>query len=303
MDKGLRPPPLTLINRASGSVAADDQRVMSSVARALKGAGIDGPIELVAGDRLAARAKAAADAGAELVIAAGGDGTVSAVAGALVGTRAALGILPLGTLNHLARDLGIPFDLGQAAAVIGAGQQRVIDVARLNDRIFVNNSAIGLYPLFVADREGQEQRLGRSKRFSMFVAGLRTLARFHHHRLTLTIDEGQSETIETPLLFVGNNDYRLDLGSAGQRDSISDARLSVIVMRRMGRAGFFIAMLRALAGRSLPGDMIKLDDVQRLTVASRRSCLTVSSDGETERLAPPLDYRIDPAALRVMAPG
>ena len=303
MDKGSRPPPLTLVNRASGSVAADHQRVMSSVARALKGAGIDGPIELVAGDRLAARAKAAADAGAELVIAAGGDGTVSAVAGALVGTRAALGILPLGTLNHLARDLGIPFDLGQAAAVIGAGQQRVIDVARLNDRIFVNNSAIGLYPLFVADREGQEQRLGRSKRLSMFVAGLRTLARFHHHRLTLTIDEGQSETIETPLLFVGNNDYRLDLGSAGQRDSISDARLSVIVMRRMGRAGFFIAMLRALAGRSLPGDMIKLDDVQRLTVASRRSCLTVSSDGETERLAPPLDYRIDPAALRVMAPG
>jgi diacylglycerol kinase family enzyme len=292
-----------LVNRASGSVAADHQRVMSSVARALKGAGIDGPIELVAGDRLAARAKAAADAGAELVIAAGGDGTVSAVAGALVGTRAVLGILPLGTLNHLARDLGIPFELGQAAAVIGAGQQRVIDVARLNDRIFVNNSAIGLYPLFVADREGQEQRLGRSKRLSMFVAGLRTLARFHHHRLTLTIDEGLSETIETPLLFVGNNDYRLDLGSAGQRDSISDARLSVIVMRRMGRAGFFIAMLRALTGRSLPGDMIKLDDVQRLTVASRRSCLTVSSDGETERLAPPLNYRIDPAALRVMAPG
>jgi diacylglycerol kinase family enzyme len=303
LDKGLRPPPLTLINRASGAVAADDQRVMSSVARALQAAGIDGPIELVAGDRLAARARAATDAGAELVIAAGGDGTVSAVAGALVGTRAVLGILPLGTLNHLARDLGIPFDLGQAAAVIGAGQQRVIDVARLNDRIFVNNSAIGLYPLFVADREGQEQRLGRSKRLSMFVAGLRTLARFHHHRLTLTIDEGQSETIETPLLFVGNNDYRLDLGSAGQRDSISDARLSVIVMRRMGRAGFFTAMLRALAGRSLPGDMIKLDDVQRLTVASRRPCLTVSSDGETERLAPPLDYRIDPAALRVMAPG
>ena len=291
---------VTLVN-PGGRRAGDD--ILDRVAAALRAAGIAGDVELVAGDRLAARAKAATDAGAELVIAAGGDGTVSAVAGALVGTRAALGILPLGTLNHLARDLGIPFDLGQAAAVIGAGQQRVIDVARLNDRIFVNNSAIGLYPLFVADREGQEQRLGRSKRLSMFVAGLRTLARFHHHRLTLTIDEGQSETIETPLLFVGNNDYRLDLGSAGQRDSISDARLSVIVMRRMGRAGFFIAMLRALAGRSLPGDMIKLDDVQRLTVASRRSCLTVSSDGETERLAPPLDYRIDPAALRVMAPG
>jgi diacylglycerol kinase family enzyme len=168
--------------------------------------------------------------------------------------------------------------------------------------LFVNNSAIGLYPLFVADREGQ-QKLGRSKRLAMFVAGLRTLLRFHHHRLTLTVNEGRSRTIETPLLFVGNNDYRLDLGGAGQRDSLSDARLDVIVMRRIGRAGFFLAMIRALAGRSLPGDMIKLDDVQRLTVASRRSCLTVSVDGETQRLAPPLAYRIVPAALRVVAPG
>ena len=109
--------------------------------------------------------------------------------------------------------------------MIAAGQQRIIDVARLGERVFVNNSAIGLYPLFVADREGQ-QSLGRSKRLSMFVAALRTLARFHHHRLTLTVNGGHSEAVETPLLFVGNNDYRLDLGGAGQRGSISDGRLA-----------------------------------------------------------------------------
>jgi diacylglycerol kinase family enzyme len=290
---------IALVNRAGGRGGEDSR---DRVAAALRKAGVAAEVEAVRPDRLAARARAAVEAGAELVIAAGGDGTVSAVAGALAGTRAALAILPLGTLNHLARDLGIAFDLDSAAAVVAAGHSRLIDVARLDDLLFVNNSAIGLYPLFVADREGQ-QRLGRSKRLAMFVAGLRTLLRFHHHRLTLTVNDGRSRTIETPLLFVGNNDYRLDLGAAGHRDSLSDARLDVIVMRRIGRAGFFIAMIRALAGRSLPGDMIKLDDVQRLTVASRRSCLTVSVDGETRRLAPPLAYRIVPAALRVVAPG
>jgi diacylglycerol kinase family enzyme len=296
---------IALVNPAGGGAGEDPRR---RVAAALRAAGVAAEVETVRPDQLAARAKAALDAGARLVIAAGGDGTVGAVAGVLAGTDAVLGILPLGTLNHLARDLGIPFDLGEAAVVIAAGHQACIDVARLNDRLFVNNSAIGLYPLFVADREGQ-QKLGRSKRLAMFVAGLRTLLRFDHHRLTLTVNGSgsgsgsRSATVETPLLFVGNNEYRLDLGGAGRRESLGDGKLGVIVMRRMGRVGLFAAMVRALAGRGRTGDMIRLDDVRRLTVTARRPRLTVSSDGETARLAPPLDYRIEPAALRVVVPA
>ena len=290
---------IALVNPAGGGAGEDPRR---RVAAALRAAGVAAEVETVRPDQLAARAKAALDAGARLVIAAGGDGTVGAVAGVLAGTDAVLGILPLGTLNHLARDLGIPFDLGEAAVVIAAGHQACIDVARLNDRLFVNNSAIGLYPLFVADREGQ-QKLGRSKRLAMFVAGLRTLLRFDHHRLTLTVNGSRSATVETPLLFVGNNEYRLDLGGAGRRESLGDGKLGVIVMRWMGRFGLFAAMVRALAGRGRAGDMIRLDDVRRLTVTARRPRLTVSSDGETARLAPPLDYRIEPAALRVVVPA
>ena len=290
---------IALVNPAGGGAGEDPRQ---RVAAALRAAGVAAEVETVRPDQLAARAKAALDAGARLVIAAGGDGTVGAVAGVLAGTDAVLGILPLGTLNHLARDLGIPFDLGEAAVVIAAGHQACIDVARLNDRMFVNNSAIGLYPLFVADREGQ-QKLGRSKRLAMFVAGLRTLLRFDHHRLTLTVNGGGNATVETPLLFVGNNEYRLDLGGAGRRESLGDGKLGVIVMRRMGRVGLFAAMVRALAGRGRAGDMIRLDDVRRLTVTARRPRLTVSSDGETARLAPPLDYRIEPGALRVVVPG
>src|SRR6476661_7433687 len=115
----------------------------------------------------------------------GGDGTISAAASAVVGTETVLGILPLGTLNHFARDLGIPADLDEAAKLIASGKDRRVDVAEMNDRIFINNSAIGLYPLMVRDRDVQRKRLGRSKRLAMIVASVRTLARFNHQRLTL----------------------------------------------------------------------------------------------------------------------
>jgi diacylglycerol kinase family enzyme len=290
---------IVLLNRGGGG-AGDDAR--ERVAAALAKAGIDAPIEAVEGGQLAARATAAVEGGATLVIAAGGDGTMSAVAGALAGSDTALGLLPLGTLNHLARDLGIAFDLDEAAAVIAAGHEERIDVARIGERRFVNNSAIGIYPLMVADRDAQQARLGRSKRFAMLIAGLRTVVRFHHHRLRLTINGSETETIDTALLFVGNNDYRLDAGGAGQRATISDGQLCVIAMRRMGRAAFFAALVRALAGRSRDDDMIRIDDVQTLRVASRRSHLRVAIDGETCHLSPPLDYAIEAGALRVIVP-
>src|SRR5205085_3978141 len=127
-------------------------------------------------------------------------------------------ILPLGTLNHFARDLGIPTDLGKAAELIAAGSQRRVDVAEMNERIFINNSAIGLYPLMIIDRDLQRRRLGRSKRLAMIVASLRTLARFNHQRLTLTVNDEKAR-VDTPLLFVGNNDYRIDIAAPGKRDS------------------------------------------------------------------------------------
>jgi diacylglycerol kinase family enzyme len=293
------PKTVVLVNAGGGSAGEDGA---TRVAEALRKAGIHGEVEEVEGGKLADHAKKAVAAGARLVIAAGGDGTLSAVAGALAGSEAVLGIVPLGTLNHLARDLGISFDLDEAAATLAAGHEERIDVARIGDRPFVNNSAIGLYPLMVADRDAQQARLGRSKRFAMLIAGLRTVVRFHHHRLRLTINGSETETIDTALLFVGNNDYRLDAGGAGQRATISDGRLCVIAMRRMGRAGFFAALVRALAGRSRDGDMIRLDDVQTLRVASRRSHLRVAIDGETCHLSPPLDYAIEAGALRVIVP-
>jgi diacylglycerol kinase family enzyme len=231
----------------------------------------------------------------------GGDGTIAAAASALAGTKSVLGILALGTLNHFARDLGIPDSLEEAAKLIAQKPERQVDVAEMNGRIFINNSAIGLYPLMVVDRDVQRRRLGRSKRLAMIVASLRTIARFRHQRLTLTVNE-QKAQVDTPLLFVGNNDYRTELGAAGQRESIDKGELCVLVMRKKTRRGLIAASIRALFDRSRPDDVVRLDGVERLRVSSSRSKVPVSFDGEVVSAAPPLDYRIRKKALRVIAP-
>ncbi|HXC74013.1 MAG TPA: diacylglycerol kinase family protein [Sphingomicrobium sp.] len=291
-----------LINR-SGGAAARDPDIAKTVAAALEAAGVPARVELIDGGECEVRAKAAAERGDELLIVGGGDGTVAAAAAALVGTGTRLGVLPLGTLNHFARDLAIPTDLGDAAKLIASGVERRVDVAEMNGRIFINNSAIGLYPLMVIDRDVQRKRFGRSKRLAMIVASVRTLVRFHHRRLTLTVNEEAEARIDTPLLFVGNNEYRLDIAAAGQRERLDDGRLCVLVMRKKTRRGMIAASIRALVNRTRRDDMVELDGVERLRVASRRSHLAVSLDGEVLRAAPPLDYRIRPKALRVIAPA
>lgn len=271
------------------------------VAAALETAGIEPSIEAVDGDEIERHARAAVERGDKLIIVGGGDGSVGAAAQAVAGSDATLGILPLGTLNHLARDLGLPFKLDEAAAAIAKGHAKPIDVAEVNGRTFVNNAAIGLYPLMVLDREAQQERLGRSKRLAMLVASLRTMVRFHRQRLTLSGDGGEAR-IETPLLFVGNNDYRLAIPGAGQRERLDDGRLCVMVMRKKGLPGFLAAVSRALIGVARKDDMVRLDDMEHLRVDSARSAITLALDGETMKMKPPLDFRIRPRALKVMVP-
>ena len=289
-----------LLNRGGGAVRADP-KIADKVTDALRKVGVEAEIELASGPDCAIRCRAIAERGDELLIIGGGDGTVSTAASALVDTNTVLGILPLGTLNHFSRDLDIPSKLEDAAALIARRTERRVDVGEMNDRVFINNSAIGLYPLMVVDRDLQQKRLGRNKSLAMVIASLRTLARFNHQRLILTVNEEKAR-VDTPLLFVGNNDYRIDLGAVGQRDSIEQGKLSVFVARKNTRSGFVAASVRALLGRRRADDMARIENVDRLRVESRRSMLAVSLDGEVVRVAPPLDYKIRKKALRVIAP-
>ena len=289
-----------LLNCNAGA-AGSDPKIGEKVADALAKAGFDAEVELIDGGKCEVRCRALVERGARLIVVGGGDGTVSAAASALVGSETLLGILPVGTLNHFARDLGISTNIEEAIKLIASRPERRVDVAEMNDRLFINNSAIGLYPLMVIDRDLQRVRLGRSKRLAMIVASLRTLARFNHQRLTLTVNDQQAR-IDTPLLFVGNNEYRTDIGAAGQRESIEDGELSVYVMRKKTRRGLIAASIRSLLNRSRPDDMVRIEGVERLCVSSRKRQLAVSLDGEVVRAKPPLDYKIRKKALRVIAP-
>jgi YegS/Rv2252/BmrU family lipid kinase len=289
-----------LLNRGGGAVA-EAEKATAAVREALSGAGVECDVELIDGARMAEQARASAERGDPLLIVGGGDGSVSAAAGALAGSETRLGILALGTLNHFARDLGIPTELEEAAAVIAAGAERRVDVAEVNGRPFINNAAIGLYPLMVLDRETQQSRLGRSKRLAVVVASLRTMWNFHAWRLRLVADGGE-ERVDTPLLFVGNNEYQLALPAAGRRDSLDDGKLSVLVMRSKSLPGFLAATARALIGRQRDDDMEDLGGVTELKVDSARRQLMLGIDGETAMLETPLTFRIRPGALRVIAP-
>src|SRR4051794_34928743 len=290
-----------LLNRHGGALALDPG-LAETAREALARVGIDTEVELLSGGDYAVRCKAIAERGDPLVIVGGGDGSISAAAAALVGSETKLGILPFGTLNHFARDLGIPTGLDEAARLIASGSERRVDIGEMNGRVFINNSAIGLYPLMVIDRDLQRKRLGRSKRLAMIVASLRTLGRFNHHRLTLTVNEERTGRVDTPLLFVGNNDYRIDIGAPGRRERLDGGELCVLVMRKKTRRGLLAASVRALFGRSRGDDMVRVDAVERLQVSCGRRQLAVSLDGEVVRASAPLDYTIRKTALRVIAP-
>lgn len=285
-----------LLNRSGGS-AADRE----PIELALKQAGFESEPEWLEGHEIAGAAAAAVKSGATRLVAGGGDGTVGAVAGVLAGSDVELGILPLGTLNHFARELAIPDDIAEAARTIAEGETRLADVAEVNGRVFVNNSAIGLYPLMVVNRDLQRRRLGRGKMLAMLIASVRVLARFSHHRLAIST-AGSEAPVDTPLLFVGNNEYHMGLDGGGRRQSLEDGTLFVLVMRSRTRLGFLAAALRALAGRARRDEMVSLTGATSLRVSSHRRHLLVSLDGEVARMEPPLDYRIRPKALKVIVP-
>ena len=143
-------------------------------------------VEAAPGDVQRVCEEAASAEGCDVVVVAGGDGTVGTAAAALAGTGRALGIIPLGTLNHFARDAGIPGDAGQAVATIVHGRRKTVDLAEVNGRIFVNNSAVGLYPDMVRFRDQTQARTGHSKRSAMLSASLRALRSFHRRRLWIS---------------------------------------------------------------------------------------------------------------------
>jgi len=253
------------------------------------------------GGEIRAAAERAVEDGCEILVAGGGDGTVSTVAGVLVGRDVPLGVLPLGTLNHFAKDLGMPLELEDAARVILDGAICRVDVGEVNGRIFVNNSSLGVYPAIVRLRS-RYQASGLSKWIAALWAGL-TVMRRHPFLAVRITAEGESKVRRTPFVFVGNNQYRMVGLQAGSRDSLAGGQLAVYVMNAEHRTGLLRLAWAILAIGAEEAKEIDLLTVEVASVETRRPRLQVALDGEVVPLESPLVYKIRPAALLVRVPA
>ena len=240
--------------------------------------------------------------GARLIVAAGGDGTVSAVASRVAGTGVALGVLPLGTLNHFAKDLGIPLELDEALAVLGDGRIVDVDIGEVNGHTFINNSSLGLYPDIVRDRERQRRRLGRGKWAALLAASLHAARRYPVLNLRLEAD-GRPLHRRSAFVFVGNNQYNMEGFNIGERATISGGRLSLYVTQRTGRFGLLRLAFRALRGRLRQARDFDMLAVRSLVVDTAERMVRVAIDGEVTLMQTPLNYSSRPGALRVMVPA
>ena len=292
--------PAVIINASSGT--NDKQEARESLSDFFASAGVEARISLVeSGAEVVALAQRAVKENCQPIIAGGGDGTINAVASILLDTDRTLGVLPLGTLNHFAKDLHIPLDIEGAARVCLEGREAKVDVGEVNGRVFLNNSSLGLYPSIVRQREKQQEQLGRGKWPAFVWATLTILKRYPFLNVRLSTDD-QRLIRRTPFVFIGNNEYEMESFNIGARSCLDAGLLSLYVAHRTGRMGLLRLAWRALFGGLRDEQDFDAMCSQEIWIETRRNRLRVAMDGEVTVMKTPLHYRVRPGALRVLVP-
>lgn len=286
-----------IINVSAGSVS--NQEVAEAVRAAFGRHGVQARVEVASGHKLPETARAMRDEGFDLIVAGGGDGTISAVAAQLAGHRAALGVLPLGTLNHFARDIGMPLDTEEAIAAICSGEVRAVDVASVNGKIFINNSSLGLYPDQARLRQVWRAKIGRWP--ALIIASIIVLTRFPFLRVIAEYN-GKRISRRCPMLLVSNNEYKLAPRKLTERERLDKGVLGIYLLRDEGRTGLLRIALHSLAYNLEEASSFENDTAKEVVVMTRRRRIRVALDGEVYRLDTPLRYASMPASLLVMAP-
>lgn len=240
--------------------------------------------------------------GIDAVAVAGGDGTLACAAQVLTSQNIPLGILPLGTMNLLAKDLGIPLDLDAAIAVLATGRVRAIDAGEVNGRVFLINSVLGMPARMARHREAKRGRMGFRDLLRMAAGLLRHLGRYPRERAVLTLG-GRPRPIRFRTLAVVCGDYREGVGQVLSRAGVDGGHLTLYLVETLSAA----RLVRLGLGFAV-GEWRRLPDLERreagaLALDARRRALRVMNDGEVVLIAPPLRYRIRPAALRVLVPA
>ena len=283
-----------VLNREAGRAPAPDA-LAQALARGLPGAEV---IEIARSVESGAFERAAA--GADLLVAAGGDGTVSAVAAAAARTGRPFGVIPCGTLNHFARDMGIPAALDEAIAVIAAGHTRAIDTGDLNGRMFVNNASAGAYPRLVWERN-RARRRGLPRPAAMGVAVARTWMGLRSDTVRLTVD-GVALVRRTPFIFVGNSSYEVEGTEIGRRPVMTDGTLSLCMAPKFGRIDALLLPVRVLARTLERHERFETLTAELVVVRTGRPRVRVALDGEVRVFGGPLSFAVRRNAVTVVAP-
>jgi diacylglycerol kinase family enzyme len=280
------------VNAASGT-AADAEETLNAHA------GFD--VHVVQPDELQPALKSAVGDGALRVLIAGGDGTIAAAATTLMPTNVELAILPGGTLNHFARDLGISTDAETALKTATRDHARDVDIGMVNGHVFLNTSSVGAYVRFVRLREYLEPRFGY--RIASAIAAYRLLFGMHHFDIEIEID-GKSRSYRTPLVFIGVGEREVQLPTLGKRVEGGRRGLHIIAVRTRSRARLLAIALNAVArGVQTAARSPELDSflVDRCTIKRRDGGL-VALDGELVPLDSTLVFELKRNALRVVCP-
>jgi diacylglycerol kinase family enzyme len=298
-------PLFIVMNRGSGHHEGEDVRLvieatLTSAGRAFSLEEVAEPEKLA---EAAARAVERATRERGIVVAAGGDGTINTIAEATLGSGCPFGVLPLGTFNYFGRAHGIPSDPRTACQILLARRAYAVQVGLVNDRVFLVNGSIGLYPELLEEREQAKQKLGRS-RWVAFGAALATLLR-PHRLLSIDVEsKGQRTRLLTPTLFIANNRLQLERVGIPAASLVERHRLVAVALSPVGALGMLALVVRALFGRLGADERVTSFPFERMTVRSRfgRGRFKVATDGEIEWLRGPLTFRVAPHSLLLICP-
>jgi len=293
---------IVIVNAAAGQRGDGSESLSAQIKRLFAAAGVEATIsEPNVHHDVSALARRAVQSGEQTIVAAGGDGTISAVATELVDSGKTLAVLPTGTLNHFAKDLHLPLDLASAINTAVSGRVVSVDAAEVNGRVFINNSSLGIYPHIVANREAQQERLARGKWTAFVWATMHALRRFPFMNLRITLNDKQLVR-QTAFLFVGNNEYQIAGFNLGARECVDRGNLGLYLTHRTGRLGLFRLAMHALFGRVDQAKDFEAFCVKEARIETRKRRLLVACDGEVAWMNTPLHYRSRQNALRVLVP-
>ena len=254
------------------------------------------------GGEIARLAAEAARSDAEVIVAAGGDGTIDGIAAALADTGKILGVIPLGTFNLLARRLNIPAELEAALEIAVAGRIAAINVGEVNGRLFLSRSSVGLYPLALRHREEMFRRFGRSRLIAL-LSGATALMRWGNIMTISLTTEGEERLFRSRFVFVCNNPAELEYFNLPGRHCIEADKFAVYVPRPLSPPGIVRLGFRMLGRRAREGRDFETFCARDLCFEIKPAIVPVSLDGEVELMQSPLHYRLRLGALRIRLPS